>query len=284
MSGGNGSIYKTPEGEQAVMARYDQALAAWPVPCEARTIPTAWGDTFVLACGDPALPPLILLHGAGANSAIWIGDVADYTRAYRVYAIDLLGEAGKSAPNRPSWKSSAYADWLGAALDALNVQRASFVGISQGSWTALKFAVSQPDRVEKMALLCPGGIVPDRMSFLLKAVVYSLAGKHSKQSMMRLLYGDQTVPEGVDDIMELITKNFKSRVGVLPLFTDEELRRLASTPMLILGGAKDALRDHTKIAARLKNILPDVQVEIVPGAGHAVLNTSPRVMQFLKGI
>ncbi len=243
------SIYKTPEGERAVMARYEEALAVWPIPHDERIIPTAWGDTFVLACGNPAYPPLILLHGAGTNSAIWIGDVAEYTRCYRVYAVDLLGEAGKSAPNRPAWDSPAYADWLGAVLDALGVQRASFVGISQGSWTAIKFAVAQPERVEKLALLCPGGIVRDKMSFVFKAILYSVAGKRGMRSMMRLLYADQPVPDGVEAIMALISKNFKSRIGVLPIFTDEELRRLAM-PVLVMGGDKDALRDSVELSGR----------------------------------
>src|SRR5690349_12938367 len=106
------TVYKTPAGEQAVMALYDATLARWPVPCETSTIPTRYGDTFVVASGEPTAPPLVLLHGAGTNSAIWIGDVGTFSRRYRVYAVDLIGEAGKSAPNRPDWNRPAYAEWL----------------------------------------------------------------------------------------------------------------------------------------------------------------------------
>jgi pimeloyl-ACP methyl ester carboxylesterase len=95
------SIYKTPAGEKAVMTLYDTLLDGWPVPYEKLTIPTRHGSTFVITSGEPAAPPLVLLHGAGANSAVWAGDVVEYSRHYRVYAPDLLGEPGKSAP-RPS--------------------------------------------------------------------------------------------------------------------------------------------------------------------------------------
>ncbi|MBZ0286922.1 MAG: alpha/beta hydrolase, partial [Anaerolineae bacterium] len=93
------SLYKSPAAEKAVMELYDNVLAQWPVPHETQTIPTRHGDTFVIASGSPVSPPLILLHGAGTNSAIWIGDVAAYSRDHRVYAVDLLGEAGRSSPN-----------------------------------------------------------------------------------------------------------------------------------------------------------------------------------------
>lgn len=35
----------------------------------------------------------------GTNSAIWGADIADYSRYFRVYAVDLLASCGKSAPN-----------------------------------------------------------------------------------------------------------------------------------------------------------------------------------------
>ena len=166
---GTQSIYKSPAGEKAVMALYDNVLADyWPAPYKALNIPTRHGDTFVIANGEESAPALVLLHGAGSNSAIWAGDVAVYSRQHRVYAVDLLGEPGKSASNRPAWDSPAYAEWLEDVFDALKLERAALLGVSQGGWTALKFATYQPERVAKLVLLCPGGIVPDRTSFYIR--------------------------------------------------------------------------------------------------------------------
>jgi pimeloyl-ACP methyl ester carboxylesterase len=273
-------IYKTPAGEQAVLSLYESILDRWLVPHERLTISTRHGDTFVIASGDPSMPPLVLLHGAGTNSAVWAGDVPEYSQHYRVYAVDLIGEAGKSAPKRPDWNSPAYADWLDDVLHELEVDRVTFVGISQGSWTALKFAVAQPQRVEKLVLICPGGIIPDRLSFMLSALASSLMGRRGIRRMVRLIYADQPVPDGVEEITALMMSHFRSRVGVLPIFSDEELKRL-TMPVLLLGGAKDALRDIPKIAARMESLLPDLAVRIIPGAGHAVLNTTPYIVPFL---
>ncbi|MAU11607.1 MAG: hypothetical protein CL607_17415 [Anaerolineaceae bacterium] len=158
------------------MDLYDQALARWPVPYEEHTIPTRHGDTYVISSGEPDAPAMVLLHGAGTNSAIWSGDVAVYSQHFHVYAIDLLGEAGRSAQNRPDWHSPAYAEWLADVFDTLQIDQAVLLGISQGGWTALKFATYQPERVSQLVLLCPGGVMTTRSSFLFKAIPLSFMG------------------------------------------------------------------------------------------------------------
>jgi pimeloyl-ACP methyl ester carboxylesterase len=274
------SIYKTPAGEKAVMTLYDTLLDGWPVPYEKLTIPTRHGSTFVITSGEPAAPPLVLLHGAGANSAVWAGDVVEYSRHYRVYAVDLLGEPGKSAPNRPAWDSPAYAEWLEDVFDALKIDAATLIGISQGGWTALKFTAHAPGRVNRLVLMTPGGVVPGGMSFLVKVVLFSLLGERGIRRMVRSLFGSQPIPDGVEDIIVLIMRNFKPRVGILPIFSDQELQRL-TMPTLLLGGTQDVLFNLRKIAARMQGLVPHLEVIIIPGAGHALLNTTGHVMSFL---
>jgi pimeloyl-ACP methyl ester carboxylesterase len=274
------SLYRSATGERAIMALYDLVLARWPVPYEAQHIPTRHGDTFVIACGDAEKPPLILLHGAGSNSAIWAADVLKYSRQHRVYAVDLLGEAGKSAPNRPAWDIPAYAEWLLDVLDALRVDKPILLGISQGGWTALKFATWKPERVDKLVLLCPGGVTPDRLSFIFRALSASLMGCRGVEHMVRSLFGDLPAPPEAYEITRLMMTHFKSRVGVLPIFTDEELRRLVM-PLLLLVGERDALRPSEKIVARMHSLLLHLIAVRIPKAGHVLLNTTAHIMPFL---
>jgi pimeloyl-ACP methyl ester carboxylesterase len=273
-------LYKTPSGERAVMSMYDAALKNWLVPYETQKIPTRHGETFVISSGDVLSPAMILLHGAAGNSTQWAGDITDFSRQFRVYAVDLPGEAGKSAPNRPAWDSPAFAEWLEDVFNGLDVKQAVLVGISQGAWTALKFAVALPHRVDKLVLIAPGGIIPDRLSFIVRAILLSLLGKEGNKRLVRALFGDQLVPTGVEDIVIEMMNQFKPRLGVLPIFSDEELRRL-TMPTLLLGGTKDILRDMDKIATRLRGLVPNLVVNIIPGGGHALLMTSSRIMEFL---
>ena len=275
------AIYHSPAGERVVMGLYDEALARWPVPYEAQTLPTRHGDTYVVSSGDPAAPPLVLLHGAGTNSAIWAGDVAVYSPHFRVHAVDLLGEAGRSAPNRPDWHTLAYAEWLADVFDALRIDQAALLGISQGGWTALRLATAQPERVRQLVLLCPGGVIASRTSFLLKAIPMSFLGEWGAVRITRMMYGDQPFAPEVEDIVVQVTKHFKPRIGAPYIFTDEELARL-TMPVLLIGGTKDVIFDNEQIARRLSGLLPALTVQIVPGAGHALINMADRVMAFLE--
>jgi pimeloyl-ACP methyl ester carboxylesterase len=277
------SIYKSPAGERAIMDQYDALLARWPVPCTTLDIATRYGATFVAASGSESALPLVLIHGAGSNSAMWAGDVGEYSYHYRVYAVDLLGEPGKSAPVRLDWNSSAYAEWLADVLDALKVERAILIGLSQGGWTALKFATSRPERVDKLVLLTPGGITPDRISFALRAIPLSFLGRWGIERISRMVFGPQPIPTEVNEAIILIMTHFKPRIGVLPIFSDEELRRL-TMPTMLLVGQEDALRDARKVAERMRKFVPELTTKIIPQAGHALHTTSSHIIPFLAAM
>jgi pimeloyl-ACP methyl ester carboxylesterase len=278
----NQSLYKSVAGERAVMALYDKVLALWPVAYQTLTIPTRHGETFVIASGEESAPALVLLHGAGSNSTIWAADVGEYSRQYRVYAVDLLGEPGRSAPNRPPWDSPAYAEWLEDVFNALKIESGILIGISQGGWAALKFSVYQPERVEKLALLTPGGVIPDKLSFLIRVIPWLLLGRRGVEPIKRILFGNQPASAEADEFTTVIMSHFKSRVGKLPIFSDAELQRL-TMPVLLLGGAQDALRDLDKIAARMEKLVPHLRVIILPEAGHVLYSTTCQIMPFLAG-
>ena len=118
------SIYKSAEGAAAIMALYDTVLAKWPVPHEFLYVPTRHGETFVVASGDPAAAPLVLLHGSASNSATWMGEVVAYSQHFRVYCADLPGEPGKSSPMRFSWAGPAFAEWIDDLFDGLHLASA----------------------------------------------------------------------------------------------------------------------------------------------------------------
>src|SRR5439155_21218399 len=95
-------------------------------------IETREGETFVIASGPPDAPGVLLLHGSTTNSIMWMSNVAGWARDFRVYAVDVIGEPGLSAPSRPPLDSPAYADWLDDLLSGLGLSTVSIVGASLG--------------------------------------------------------------------------------------------------------------------------------------------------------
>jgi len=118
----NKTIYKSSEGYTALMAFYDANLKRWPVPYECLTVPTRHGETHLIASGEPDAPPLVLIRGAGGNALLWAPAIVHLSRNFRTYAVDVIGESGKSAPTRPTYKGAAYGEWM---VDVLMPSRLS---------------------------------------------------------------------------------------------------------------------------------------------------------------
>jgi pimeloyl-ACP methyl ester carboxylesterase len=273
------SIYKSPTGQQAIHTFYDRVLESWPIPYDLRIVPTRHGDTSVIVSGNGDKPPIILLHGSASNAITWAGDVETYTRDYTVYAVDILGEPGKSAPNRLPYEGAAFDEWLEDVRTGLNLSKVTLVGLSFGGWVATRYALTYAQHVEAVVLLNPGGVVPHRPGGLLQLVSLSFFGTWGMNRSMRLLFADEPIPEGTTEAMMVISKHFRPR-SAPPVFTDAELGSL-TIPVLLIVGEKDCLFDAQAAASRVNTLIAHSEVQVVPGAGHAIVYTAQQVLDGL---
>lgn len=162
------------------LAAYDAVLDHWPVPVDRMDLASVYGTTRVIACGPVDGEPLVLLHGGGATSAVWFANVADLSRTRRVYAVDRIGEAGRSLRGgRPVRSVDDLLDWLDGVLDGVldggldgsGPSRVDLCGHSYGGWIALTYALRTPQRVRKLALLDPTQCFAGyRAEYLLRAL------------------------------------------------------------------------------------------------------------------
>lgn len=206
--------FKFQEGKTAVTKFYDLLLENWPEPNEKVYVNTRYGKTFIIANGDKDAPPLVLLHGSAMNSVMWLADAREYSRNYRVYAVDIPGEPGRSDENQLPLDGPAYAEWLEDVLNALSIEKASLVGISLGAWLSVKFSVCYPERVNKLVLLCPAGIGKQKISFLFKAMAHMVLGEKEMDRLSKKVNGNQPIPDVVIKYQRLIGKNFNYRGDV----------------------------------------------------------------------
>ncbi|MFY7068221.1 alpha/beta fold hydrolase [Nocardiopsis changdeensis] len=276
------AIYRSEAGEREVRRRYLEALDAWPVPAERVRLPTREGETFVLVCGPRDAPPVVLLHGSGANSAVWAGDAPTWSRHLRMYAVDLVGEPGLSAPARPALGSDAVALWLDDVMDGLGLSRAAFVGMSLGGWAALDHAVRRPGRVERLALVCPGGIGRQTPLRLAPALAWTPFGRWGRLRSVRAVLGlhDPRYAPLVEEVAAAFGE-FRPRTETLPVFSDADLCSL-DMPVMAVVGDRDLMLDSADTARRLRAHVPHAEVTVLPGVGHAVIGQGPAVLDFLR--
>lgn len=95
--------------------------------------------------------PVVLLHPGLGDSRIW-DPVVDRLSGRRVIRYDVRGFGRSPQPTVPY---SLEAD-LAAVLDQFELERVVLVGCSMGGSTAINLALSDPDRVAALVLLCPG--------------------------------------------------------------------------------------------------------------------------------
>ena len=143
------SPFKTLEGEATFFAAYDAAMKLWPVPYEEVNMASQFGTTHVVVSGPKTAPPLVLLHGYMATLTMWSPNIAAFSQHHRVYAVDVMGQPGKSRPGKPISSTADFVSWLTETLDGLHLDRVALVGMSVGGWLALNYAVAAPQRVRK---------------------------------------------------------------------------------------------------------------------------------------
>ena len=283
------SAFKTPEGETAYLAAYEAVMDLWPVPYEKIEIPTRFGMTHVVTSGPKDAPPLVLLHGYFGTLTMWSPNVADFSKDYRVYAIDVMGQPGKSIPDldEPIRGATDFVAWLSATLDGLNLYRISLAGISYGAWLALNFAMIAPERVRKLVFLSPAAsFQPLVKQFMLRGMLMGLFPTRLTVNSFMGWAGfkytsDDTVARRVLDLMYLGVKHFRmppETARIAPsVFSDDELRAL-HVPVLLLIGEREVIYDPAKALARARALLPDFKGELVPRSSHEMCLSQHRIV------
>lgn len=161
-------VFRDWQTRAAMLAMYDAGLAAWPVPFEELDVASRYGRTHVVAAGPLNATPLILVHMANCPSFLWAPIIAPLAQRYRTYAIDTIGDIGKSELDDLSVypkRGEDYSAWLCDVCDALGFEQALVVAASMGGWIAINHAACAPERVLKQALLVPMGL-PSRIQAL----------------------------------------------------------------------------------------------------------------------
>jgi pimeloyl-ACP methyl ester carboxylesterase len=107
-----------------------------------------------LEAGHPDAPPVLLLHGLGGTNASMLPLIGDLARDHRVIAPDFPGFGGSGAP-RWRYRAADLATWVQAFQAELAAPTAAIVGNSLGGRVAIETALTAPESVSRMVLLCP---------------------------------------------------------------------------------------------------------------------------------
>lgn len=238
--------------------------------------------------GDPAAPPVLLLHGLGGSKISWLTVVPALAERHRVIVPDLPGH-GESEKPVGEYTPRAYARAARRALDAFGAERAVVMGNSLGGRVALELAIRAPDRVRGLALLDPAvpgirlrpllgfaRVIPSELGRL----PFPLRERWMARAVRRLFGDPAALPDEaylaaadefirvyrdpaarmafLDSLRHLITEPARGLWGRV---------RKIRVPALVIWGTADRLVP-VRLAARLGEALPSAEVMLLPGVGH----------------
>ena len=235
---------------------------------------------------------VICLHGLGSNKTSFFETISALAPEHTVHAIDLPGFGSSSKPARGGYNAPYFARAVRSYMDAMGIQAAHLVGNSMGGRIALEVALTDPDRVETLSLLCPALAFRRRRELvplvkLLRpehaAIPHSLGATRVRETFWSLFAQPERLdPATADIVADEFCRTYRSKAGRIAFFAaarniyldppDGERglwTRLAGLepPALFVWGDSDRLVPAA-FSHHVAEALPDARQVVLPECGH----------------
>jgi 3-oxoadipate enol-lactonase len=248
------------------------------------------------AAGDPALPPLVFLHGIGGAARAWRGQLDFFADRYRSIAWDMPGYGG-SAP-LPAVSIASLAEALQDFLQATGAIKPVIVGHSIGGMIVQQLLAKSPRIVSAVVLAqtSPAFGKPDgdwQMNFIDARLGPLDRGETLvtlAPSLVQELVGDDPDIRGLDlarDCMASVPlATYRATMLALMGFDLRAALKNIFVPTLVLSGSKDN-NAPAPMMAKMASYIPSATYVEIEGVGHLLNLERPDAFnaaldQFLK--
>jgi pimeloyl-ACP methyl ester carboxylesterase len=242
----------------------------------------------VLEWGDPAAPPMVLLHGLTGHAHTWDHMAPALAERYHVFVPDQRGHGDSS--HADTYRTQDFVDDLAAFAAAWDIGRLVLVGLSMGGHNAMAFAATHPERVSHLVVID----IPPRMDRS-KAPNWNVISKLAETGHHRYLTldeafadaraGNQTAPE--ENLRYRTDLNLiKHGDGTMTLKYDpkaparwepedltDKLSKITA-PVLVVRGALTTVLPRDA-AERMSSLFRDAELVEIPESGHSVPTDKP---------
>lgn len=222
--------------------------------------------------------PLVILHGLFGSADNWFSIAKELEQDYTLYLVDQRNHG--DSPHSDEWNYEAMAADLLELMDDEGIAQAYLMGHSMGGKTVMHFALSHPDRVEKL-------------------IVADIAPRYYPLHHQVILEGLNAIPvetiksrKEADDILAQYIRNVGIRQFLLkslgrndeggfewkinlPVITEKieivgqeiAAEHAFPKPTLFMGGANsDYIRPEDQES--ILRLFPNSQTIFIPNAGH----------------
>ncbi|MFA6400783.1 MAG: alpha/beta hydrolase [Salinivirgaceae bacterium] len=285
-------VFNNYLAKRGFLKLYDSTLNNWDFEFKSQFIATKYGKTHVISAGNDTMPVIVLLHGFSGSSLIWYKTIKELHKNYKIYAIDILGDANRSEMKVPMEKSNDWTLWLKDICDSLKISHATFVGHSYGGYQSLLFTISYPKIVDKCFLIAPyPGLCEPNLNYSLN--YFSMMISPSREKAMNFLQlcvaKDFVIEKSYSDIILLA---FENSNPIVPFdnyrISNKLLNSITRPVILFVGDHNNLYYPYQKVAKRINKNIPNCRTVLIKNCGHSPVIEKPeyineQIDMFVKG-
>lgn len=289
-------VFKSEAGKEQVLRSYNELLGNWRAEFQELDIETPYGITHCITAGEAGLPPLLLFHGVGDNSAVmWLLNIKELSRHFYCIAVDTLGGPGKSIPGANFNKRNFdQVDWINSVAGGLKIEQFYVAGVSNGAYMAFNYTVNEPGRVLR-AVCMEGGMITAPLKSMVQTLLMMFpeimvpTRKNLLKVFNKLSSPESRLAEKHPEVAEHLVLLMKSHnqqamfVHRLQLYDKAVAAIVRDKLYFLLGDYK--LHHKKDFVSILED--GDFRYKVIGGAGHGVNHEQPErvnreIISFLK--
>jgi pimeloyl-ACP methyl ester carboxylesterase len=235
-------------------------------------------------------PSVILVHGTPSRSYIWRNVVPKLADRFTVYVFDLLGFGESERREGLNVSIAAQARLFAELVESWGLEAPAVAGHDIGGGIVLRAHLVEGVKLSRIALadavVLRPWITPTTRHVKAHVDVYRTMPTGSFEAIIAAHLRTASYYQMDEEAFVAYLDQWRGEIGQKIYLQkdaqlDEEhtaefefLLRSMKTPVHLLWGERDAWLDPT-IAERLRDLLPNADLELIPNAGHFSMEDDP---------
>lgn len=242
--------------------------------------------------------PLVLLHGWGLHSGVWLGVSPELEKNFHCYAVDMTGHGDSKLEQDEVFSLNTMSDALHQLIQTINADKIILLGWSLGGLVAMNYASTHPKSIHKLILVASNACFckqEDWQSAMDESVLNSFAQQLEQDYKKTVDKFMALQMFGADDYKQSlkILKHFMASRAIpaietlrqgLQILKTTDMRlglKNISQPLLIISGENDRLMPY-QAAEAMQLLCNNASHKMIRAAGHAPFISHPE--EFIQAL
>ncbi len=240
--------------------------------------------------------PLMMVHGLGMSSDLWVHQVPAFSERYHIIAVDLRGFGRSDRPTDPgAYAVEVLAGDIASVAHELGITNMHYLGTSMGGFIGQALALAEP-RLCRSLVLCHTGcrmsIPQDILETRIKALREMSMGEYGRIVATQAL-APEPDPALFEWVVQKVARNDKRTYtqvlteGLANFDVTDRIGTIQAPTLVIVGDCDRVIPpDEGREVARR---IPGAQLITLSGAGHLSYAERPDafnevVLRFLNSV